>query len=193
MTTPPASSTTRSCSASRTCRLRGGHQVARPFSSDPVVARGELGNLVDLIGQVGELVHHELGAKRRHCPRQRICVEHVTDHRLSSQLLERRRLLGRPRHARDFVSVGGQQRDQPQPDHTARAGQKDAHDSHPLGRARSWPGGPWQTGRGRANGLDSRDRHWHACTSEAVFATLSTMSSGGEQCDRCRRRWRAPA
>src|SRR5438874_402113 len=46
---------------SRRPRLpRSGQQVAGALGTDPVVTRGELGDSIDLVGKIGELVHDEI-------------------------------------------------------------------------------------------------------------------------------------
>ncbi len=63
------------------CPGRGGtgEQVARPFGADPVVVRRVVGDPVEVVGEIGELVHDEVRGERDDGLDERGGVERVAD------------------------------------------------------------------------------------------------------------------
>jgi hypothetical protein len=51
---------------SRPARARGGHEVPGALGAHPIVAGGVLAELVDCVGEVGELVKDGIGPERDH-------------------------------------------------------------------------------------------------------------------------------
>ena len=71
--------------ASRPGRGGTGEQVARPFGVDPVVARRVVGDLVEVVGEIGELVHDGVRGEADDGVDERDCVEHVADDGMSPE------------------------------------------------------------------------------------------------------------
>ena len=101
-----------------------------PLAANAVVPRAVLGDLRGVVGQVGELVHHEVGGEGRDGVAQRAGVEDVAHDRFRAQRLQLRSLPGRARHPRDHVPLGGQHGDDPATDHATAAGEEDPQ-AHP--------------------------------------------------------------
>ena len=106
----------------------GRQQVERSLSPDPIVALGELLNPLDLVRQVGELVHDQVRLKTLDGGVQATLVEHIAQHWLGPELAQRRHLFGRSSHPGHNVTLRDQQRNQPDADHSTGAGKKNSHD-----------------------------------------------------------------
>jgi hypothetical protein len=61
-------------------------KVRRPLAPYPVVGRGLLADLCGVVGQVGELVDHDVRGKAGHGPEQIIALEDVADDRLGADV-----------------------------------------------------------------------------------------------------------
>jgi len=60
-----------------TSRTSGSKEMARPFGADPVVALGVVGDLLDVVGKIGQLVDDEIRSERRDGVEESGGVEHV--------------------------------------------------------------------------------------------------------------------
>jgi hypothetical protein len=84
-------------------------------------------DLGGVVGEVGELAHHEVGLERGDRGPQALGVVGVADHGLRPEPLELRDPRGRARHRGDRVARRHEQRHDAEADHAGRPGHEHAH------------------------------------------------------------------
>ena len=110
--------------------MRSGDQVARALGADTRVARisrGKLRFVTENAGQVGQLMHDDVGPGIDHGTLERARIENIDDHRPDARGLKLTRDVGRTRHADNVMTGLTQQRHQTPPDRTARSCEKNFH------------------------------------------------------------------
>lgn len=115
--------------------LRRSEQIARSLAPHPVIARREVLELCHVVGEIGQLVHHDVGFERSDRGGQSFGVIDIADDRLGAERLERLDLARRAGHPGYDVAGSEQQRHEPGSDHATGAGKEDAHDHTPPATA----------------------------------------------------------
>jgi len=123
--TPPIASTCCSCCSTTSPRpggARGGDQVARAFTAHPVVTSRRFGRIFNPVWKIGQLVEHGFRREGGHGVLERGRIEDVADDGLGAERAESRALACGAGHAGDDVSLLAEQRQEPYPDYSGRAG-----------------------------------------------------------------------
>ena len=120
----------------------GGQEIARTFGADPVVALGVVGDLLDVVGKIGQLVDDEIRAEGTDRVEKRCGVEDVAYDRLCSKGRDLGSLVVRAGHACYLVAGTHEPRHEPDADDPGRPGEEHPHhgvySAWKLRRSSSW-------------------------------------------------------